>query len=98
MSSSYRRVCLTHEPPLWLREDDYHPSEPPEQPEGHEGCVIGIGRWSGGLVEVWLPAPWSEIDRKAPGQPWVHHAGRWYDITWLDRFPKLAAQLTAGDA
>jgi hypothetical protein len=95
MSNTYRRICLSHEPPLWIDEDDYEVVEPPEQPPDHPDCVIGIGRYSGGLAEIWLPIKYSTVDREAPGKPWTHHPGKWYDVSWLNhgRFPALARHL-----
>lgn len=78
MSSSYSRICLSHGPPLIL-DEDYPPTtwEPsrPVQPDEHPHCVIGVGRWSGALISLWLPTPYTDKDGPHPGQ--------WYDVSWI---------------
>jgi hypothetical protein len=90
MSSNYRRICLSHDPPLMI-DEDVERCVPPAQPLGHPDCKIALGRWSGGLVELWLPIPYSR--RAQPGEvgdPLVHLPGDWYDVSWLHRAKPLA--------
>lgn len=88
MSSTYRRLCLSHSPPLWI-DEEYERSVPPERPPGHPGCVIGLGRFSYPPVEVWLPVPYYDAEG--------HHAGQWYDVAWIMQFPELARLLAASE-
>lgn len=62
MSSSYRRICLNHTPPLVI--DKWGESHPPQgdlTPEGHEGCKIAVGRYSTPIIEVWLSGTWYDV-------------------------------------
>lgn len=90
MSNTYRRICLSHQPPLVIDENyqggpagDDGPA--PTRPPGHPECTIGVGRWSGGLVAIWLPH--TIVPR---GRPHETYEGRWYDVGWLHRYPGLA--------
>ncbi len=77
MSSTYRRICLSHQPPLVL-DEDYSPAGdrvPPIQPDEHINCKLGIGRWSGGLIEVWLPLPMYTAEHGPV-------PGRWFDVSY----------------
>lgn len=81
MSSVYRRICLSHEPPLEL-DEEVAASVPPLQPKDHPNCQIALGRYSYPLIEVWLPIP--AFDKEG------RHTGSWYDVSWLRHFPALA--------
>jgi hypothetical protein len=80
VSSTYRRICLSHNPPLEL-DEECAATVPPEQPMDHPNCKIALGRYSYPLIEVWLPTPYYD------GQS---HAGRWYDTSWMRAFAPLA--------
>lgn len=82
MSSVYKRICLSHNPPLVLDEEVAR-AVPPAQPEGHPDCVIGLGQYSYPLVAIWLPLP-SPING-APGQ--------WLDAAWLLRLFRVPGGL-----
>jgi len=73
MSSSYRRICLSHDPPLIL-DEDIERCVPPAQPRGHPNCKIALGRWGGGLIELWLPIPHSDPQAYCYDVSWLHHA------------------------
>jgi hypothetical protein len=90
MSSSYRRICLAHEPPLVIDDTTCTDTVPPVQHVDHPDCPTGLARWSGGLIELWLP-----IVHYYPG-PDGKEPGRWYDVGWMSRYPRLAARVLAG--
>lgn len=80
MSSTYRRICLNHNPPLVLEEDLFqHRITGELRHEAHPGCSMAVGRYSAALIEVWLP------DR-----------GEWVDVAWVLRFPDLARAIVDG--
>lgn len=82
MSSTYHPICLSHEPPIVLYdiETNMRPDTPKMlTPPEHADCKIGVGRWSGGLIEIWLPI------RYGTKVGW--HEGEWFDVSWIGRFP-----------
>jgi hypothetical protein len=81
MSSTYRRICLSHKPPLIL-DEEVAINVPPEQPSNHPECEIALGRWSGALIDLWLPRG----DLLTP-------INGWQDVSWMRRFPNLAAMI-----
>lgn len=81
MSSTYSRICLSHAPALELDDSDASFEVPPLPHRAHPDCKIGLGRFSGGLVDIWLPIRYCDKDG------W--HEGRWYDVSWMSHFPKL---------
>lgn len=86
MSSTYRRVCLSHKPPLWI-DEECGGKVPPDQPPGHPECEVGLGRFSYPPVEMWLPIFYRDSDGE--------HPGSWYNVTWIMRFPALARLLAS---
>jgi hypothetical protein len=58
MSSTYRLICMAHDPAIVIDRD--HPTLTDalaallsdEITEAHPHCLLLIGRWSGGLIEV----------------------------------------------
>jgi hypothetical protein len=90
VSSSYRRVCLAHDPPLVIDDITCTDTVPPVQHVDHPDCPTGLARYSGGLIELWLPI----VRLRAPDGT---EAGRWYDVGWLRRYPRLAERVLAGD-
>lgn len=96
MSSTYRILCLDHEPALTL-DRDYQSAPSAEADlvdgiEGHETCDLMIGRYSAPLVELGCP-------RWRQGQPSpCHHSGpEWADVEWL-RLLALAQQEPEGSS
>lgn len=90
MSSSYRRICLNHNPPLRIDWDGEHfPTVPPVPHEDHVNCRTALGRYSYPLTEIWLPTPYQDRDGK--------HAGRWYDVSWMRDFPEVARAIVEGN-
>lgn len=84
MSSEYARICLSHNPPLVIDEDwraGAQMLDAPPPPPGHPNCKIGVGRWSGALIELWLPTPYYDKDGD--------HAGEWYGVRWLISLPQV---------
>jgi len=77
MSSVYRRICLSHTPPLEL-DEEVSSTVPPETHPEHPHCTIALGRYSYPLVEVWLPDP--NFDKDG------HPHGRWYDPRWIRQY------------
>lgn len=80
MSSTYRRICLNHKPPLVLPDDEFRDRITGDLPhEDHQECKMAAGRYSYPIIEVWLP------DRK-----------EWVDVDWMRRFPDLARAILDG--
>jgi hypothetical protein len=82
VSSTYRILCLSHDPAIDYGE--YRSSEDAEDaiadgiPE-HARCDLLIGRYSYPLVEVGCPAT-----RHQPAHLRCHHGGTvWVDADWL---------------
>lgn len=97
MSSTYRVLCLNHDPAIRI---DCDWSNGPEavdaasNPDRHEaledhvGCDLLVGRWSGGLCEVGCPPQHNPL-----GSGSCSHAGpNWVSVDWLRLF---AAALSA---
>lgn len=80
MSSTYRRICLSHNPPLVIHEDEFQQPVTGElRHEDHRDCLVGVARWSASIIEFWLP-----------------HDGKWVDVAWIYRYPELARALMDG--
>ncbi|MFJ8146036.1 hypothetical protein ACIQ6R_13280 [Streptomyces sp. NPDC096048] len=82
MSSTYRLLCLSHDPAIV--EGDYSSSADAEQAlaegiEGHSRCDMLVGRFSYPLVEVGCP---SSGDQPAKLRCY-HGATVWADAGWL---------------
>lgn len=96
MSSTYRAICLSHDPAIVLEDAEYHGSHGREWAEeadlsetvsGHEHCDLAVGRWSGALVELGCP--------ERSHQNLRHRGARWLDAEWLQLL--LAASAAAPD-
>jgi hypothetical protein len=87
VSSTYKRICLSHDPPLVLDEEVPN-MVPPEQPAGHPNCAIALGRYSYPLIEIWLPISYYDKDG--------NHEGKWYDVSWVGRVPAVLELLQRG--
>lgn len=96
MSSTYRPLCLSHDPALVL-DDEWQSGNDgrvemadilnlgKEYPlEGHETCELVGGRFSYPLIEVYCPA----------GCRW-HGSGEWVRVEWL-RLARAAHLNTTG--
>jgi hypothetical protein len=83
VSSTYRTICLSHDPALTfdpeLTHEEANQLNSRDNLGDHTACDIVIGRWSGGLVEIGCPG----LD--IPGAPWPHRHGNieWVDVGWL---------------
>lgn len=88
MSSTYRVLCLSHDPSVVAADGDWSRPEHAEAAirdgiEGHEDCDLLIGRYSYPLVEVGCPAtpPAPRVSQHRCGYH-PHHTA-WVDVTWL---------------
>jgi hypothetical protein len=84
MSSTYRVLCLSHDPAMVAADGDWNRASMAEEViaagvEGHEQCDLLIGRYSYPLVEVGCPA---SKDRRFK-HPCVHGGTQWVDVAWL---------------
>lgn len=83
MSSTYRILCLSHDPAI-ADEAEYPTPEAAAQQiavglEGHPNCDLLIGRYSYPLVEAGCPA-----SRDQPAELRCGHGGTiWVDADWL---------------
>jgi hypothetical protein len=84
MSSTYRVLCLSHDPAMVAADGDWNRASMAEEAiaagvEGHEQCDLLIGRYSYPLVEVGCPAT-----KDNPGPHRCIHGGtQWADVDWL---------------
>ncbi|MFF7335434.1 hypothetical protein [Streptomyces sp. NPDC008150] len=87
MSSTYRILCLSHDPAVATETPDtpeYHRPEQAEDAihngiEGHTTCDLAIGRYSYPLVELGCPP-----SRDQPADlPCCHGTTIWTDTKWL---------------
>ncbi|MFJ8727787.1 hypothetical protein [Streptomyces sp. NPDC093269] len=84
MSSTYRILCLSHDPALTIDTPDYNRPEQAEEAiragiDGHTTCDLAIGRYSYPLVDLGCPA-----SRDQPAQLRCHHGSTiWTDKDWL---------------
>lgn len=87
MSSTYRLLCLAHDPALiidreWNRPDDATAAAQniaTTAPE-HAKCDLLIGRWSGALIEVGCPP---RADGRATHHQSWHRNTIWTETSWL---------------
>lgn len=95
MSSTYRILCLSHDPAT--THGEYRAPVDAEAAvaaglDTHPDCDLVIGRWSGGLIEVGCPA-----SRYQPAAlPCYHGSTIWTDSDWL-RLLAAAYQSTDPD-
>lgn len=85
MSSTYRVLCLNHDPAIIAADRDWNRREMAEAAiqagiEGHEKCDLLIGRYSYPLVEVGCPPNPRRDGGLACG--W-HSSTNWIDRDWL---------------
>lgn len=93
MSSTYRILCLSHDPAITLEAEwqsgaggretaEAIAANPGEHKEtvDHVGCDLLIGRYSYPLVEVGCPG--QPVHGKPRHHPW-HPRAHWTDVTWL---------------
>lgn len=84
MSSTYRILCLSHDPAITIDTPDYNRPEQAETAitegiEGHHTCDLAIGRYSYPLVELGCPAT-----RNQPANlPCTHASTIWTSTDWL---------------
>lgn len=83
MSSTYRILCLSHNPALIIDGEWHRPAGAEEAlaagVEGHPHCDLIIGAFSYPLVEVGCPAT-----RHQPAKlPCCHGGTSWVDRDWL---------------
>jgi hypothetical protein len=96
MSSTYRILCLSHDPAI-ATEDEFSTAGDAERAvadgvDGHPGCDLLIGRYSYPLVEVGCPP--TTIERPGRHRCSIHASTVWADVAWLR---VLAAVYQAGD-
>jgi hypothetical protein len=103
VSSTYRVLCLAHEPaltlaPEWSRPEDAEMAvAKPTEDNGlaeHADCDLLIGRYSYPLIEVGCPA--SKKGLPASHYPYHPHDTEWMDIAWL-RLLWMARDYLAND-
>jgi hypothetical protein len=89
MSSTYRILCLSHDPALVIETPDWNRPTPAEEAirngvDGHEQCDLMIGRYSYPLVELGCPR---SADRPDSLRPDVlrccHGSTTWTTKEWL---------------
>jgi hypothetical protein len=98
MSSSYRILCLSHDPAIVIEGLEWSNCQDMEaaiarvgsdELEHHRGCDLVGGRYSAPLIEVYCPPA------RGPDTVYYEHAlatgihhprhndGRWIDVSWL---------------
>ena len=89
MSSTYRILCLSHDPATIIETPDWNRPEQAEAAiqagiDGHPACDLAIGRYSYPLVELGCP---STLGRRTPPRPngitCCHGSTVWVDRDWL---------------
>jgi hypothetical protein len=89
VSSTYRVLCLSHDPAIIVHDPGFNR---PEQAEAaiadgiaeHAGCDLVIGRYSYPLVELGCPAAAGRPKHLRPDVVTCYHGGtRWIDRDWL---------------
>ncbi|MEU0207381.1 hypothetical protein [Streptomyces canus] len=84
MSSTYRILCLSHDPAITIDTPDWNRPEPAETAiregvDGHHTCDLMIGRYSYPLVGLGCPPT-----RDQPAtMPCCHGVTMWTDKEWL---------------
>ncbi|MFI6594957.1 hypothetical protein ACIBHX_01845 [Nonomuraea sp. NPDC050536] len=85
MSSTYRILCLSHDPALTFGEFDSPGEAEAAIRSGideHPRCDLLIGRYSYPLVEVGCPSSVGR-DGATPDRHVVHSVTKWVDAVWL---------------
>lgn len=86
MSSTYRVLCLSHDPAVVAADPDWHRPEPAETAvtlgiEGHRHCDLMIARYSGSLTELGCPQSWAKRNGQAGGC--CHRETQWVAVDWI---------------
>jgi len=87
VSSTYRILCLNHDPAIVIDRDWSSPNDAmaAATDPGHAGlddhlrCDLLVGRWSGGLCEIGCP-PSIGPEAKCSSH---HRNEHWVDLDWL---------------
>jgi hypothetical protein len=88
VSSTYRVLCLSHDPAI-VAADDFQRPEHAEAAiadgvTGHENCDLAIGRYSYPLVELGCPAAPGRPKHLRPNMVTCYHGSTiWIDRDWL---------------
>lgn len=90
MSSNYQAICLSHDPAM-LVSDAYgerHSNQAAALMCGrqeHPRCVLLIGRWSGGLIQVCCPGQvgYPPEHPAPPMHSGSHRDDQWTEASWL---------------
>lgn len=89
MSSTYRVLCLSHDPALVVDDMGVGFSRPEAAEEairdgidGHADCDLLIGRYSYPLIEVGCP-PTNGSERPGRHRCTIHGITEWVDVAWL---------------
>lgn len=88
MSSTYRILCLSHDPAI-IAVDDFQRPEAAEAAitagvTDHTSCDLVIGRYSYPLIELGCPAAQGRPKRLRPGVVTCYHGStEWIDRDWM---------------
>jgi hypothetical protein len=85
VSSTYRVLCLSHDPAIIAADGDWRRPDAAEQAiangiDGHDGCDLMIGRYSYPLVAVGCPP---SAPNRHPGSSCCHSGTMWIDSDWV---------------
>lgn len=103
MSSTYKALCLSHDPAIVLDSPEWHSGDGGVERsvaavsaglDGHPGCDLLVGRYSYPLVEVCCPAA-IDAGAQREGTQCFHREPKWVDASWL-RLAALALDAPAG--
>lgn len=89
MSSTYRILCLSHDPAIPIETPGWNRPTPAEEAirigiTGHEQCDLMIGRYSYPLVELGCPRSADRPDSLRPDVLRCYHGSTiWTDTEWL---------------
>ncbi|MEU8278217.1 hypothetical protein ACFYOK_37380 [Microbispora bryophytorum] len=85
MSSTYRVLCLSHDPAIMTDGEYDSPGEAEAAVAagvgGHAHCDLLIGRYSWSLVEIGCP-PTTGPERPGPHYCYPHSGTVWVDLAW----------------
>lgn len=97
MSSTYRILCLSHDPAIESDRDYSSPGEAADaiafRLEGHPDCDLAVGRYSLPLIEVGCPPR----RHRSAGPNCLHSETEWVDVGVL-RLLAVALRSTDPDA
>lgn len=96
MSSSYRAICLSHDPAIEIYGDDYDDLKWSDRETGlgalarrtgdlaaHKNCDLVLGAYSYPLVQICCPANSHRTPGTRVGAPCWHNNDQWMDVGWL---------------